>query len=54
MRNGVIIDNSTSVDIVEIVKTGGLILEVFEGFFYHNLESNPYTEIVIERIEKSD
>ena len=42
MRNGIIIDTLTSVDIVEIVECGG-ILEVFEGFFCHNLEYNPYT-----------
>ena len=40
MRNGIIIDTLTSVDIVEIVKYGGVNLEVFEGFFCHNLEYN--------------
>ena len=38
MRNGIIIDTLTSVDIIEIVKYGGLILEVFEEFFCHQLE----------------
>ena len=32
MRNGIIIDTLTSIDIVEIVKYGGVILEVFKGF----------------------
>ena len=52
MRNGVIIDTLTSVDIVEIVKCGGVILEIYEGFFCHNLEYNPYTEFVTDMFEK--
>ena len=54
MRNGIIIDTLTSVDIVEIVKCHGVILEVFEGFFCHNLEYNPYTEFVTDMFEKRD
>ena len=54
MRNGIIIDTLTSVDIVEIVKCGGVILEVFEGFFRHNLNFNPYTEFVTDMFEKRD
>ena len=54
MRNGVITDTLTSVDIVELVKYGGVILEVYEGFFYHNLEYNPYTEFVTDMFEKRD
>ena len=54
MRNGLIIDTLTSVDIVEIVKCRGVILEVYEGFFCHNLEYNPYTEIVTDMFEKRD
>ena len=53
-RNGIIIDTLTSVDIVEIVKCGGEILEVYEGFFSHNLEFNPYTEFVTDMFEKRD
>ena len=52
MRNGIFIDNLTSVDIVEIVKCGGFILGVSEGFFCHNLEYNPYTEFVTYMFEK--
>ena len=52
MRNGIIIDTLTSVDIVEIVKCGGVILEIYEGFFCHNLEYNPYTEFVTDMFEK--
>ena len=54
MRNGIIIDTLTSVDIIEIVKCGGVILEVFEGFFCHNLEFNPYTDFVTNMFEKRD
>ena len=54
MRNGIITDTLTSVDIVEIVKYGGIILEIYEGFFCHNLEYNPYTEFVTHMFEKRD
>ena len=54
MRNGIIIDTLTSVDIVEIVKYGGVILEVYEGFFCHNLNFNPYTEFVTDMFNKRD
>ena len=54
MRNGKIIDTLTSVDIVEVVKCGGVILEVFEGSFCHNLNFNPYTEFVTDMIERRD
>ena len=42
----------TNVDIIEIVKCGGVILEVFEGFFCYNLEYNTYTEFVTDMFEK--
>ena len=54
MRNGIIIDTLTSIDIVEIIKYGSIILEVYEGFFCHNLEHNPYTEFVTDMFEKRD
>ena len=54
MRNGIIIDTLTSVGIVEIVKGGGVTLEVSECFFCHNLENNPYTELVTDMFEKRD
>ena len=54
MRNGIIIDTLSSVDIVEIVKCRGVILEVYEGFFCHNLEYNPYTEFVTDMFEIRD
>ena len=54
MRNGIIIDILTSIHIVEIVKCGGVILEIYEGFFCHNLNFNPYTEFVTDMFEKRD
>ena len=38
MKNGLIIDTLTIVDSAEIVKCGGVILEIFERFFCDNLE----------------
>ena len=54
MRNGIIVDTFTSVDIVEIIESGGVILDVYEGFFCHNLEYNRYTEFVTDMFEKRD
>ena len=54
MRNGITIDILTSVDIVEIVKFGGIILEPFEGFYCKNVDYNPYTEFVTDMFEKRD
>ena len=54
MRHGIITDILTSVDILEIVKCGGDLLENFEGFFCYNLEHNPYTEFVTDKFEKRD
>ena len=34
MRNGYIIDTSTSVDIQEIVKIGGKVIEIYEAVIY--------------------
>ena len=42
----------TSVDIVEIVKCGGFLLEVSENFFCHTLENNTYTEIIPDMFVK--
>ena len=53
-ENGTKIDTLTCVDIVEIVKCGGNILEVFEFFLCHNLEKNRYTEFVSDMFEKRD
>ena len=39
---------------VEIVKYGGFVLEVIEGFFCHKLEYILYTEFVTDMFKKSD
>ena len=52
MRNDIIVDTLTRSDIVELVECGGMILQVFEGFFCHNLDYNPYTELVTDVFEK--
>ena len=52
MRNGIILDTLASVDIVEVVKCEGVVLEIYEGFFCHNLEYNAYTEIVTISLKK--
>ena len=49
MRNGIIIDTLTFIDIVEIAKCGGFILEVF---FCHKLEYRTYTEFVTDMFQK--
>ena len=36
--NGVITDTLISVDIVEVAKCGGVVLEDFEGFLCHNMQ----------------
>ena len=51
MKNGIIIDTLTCVDIAEIVKYSVDFLEVFEGSFCHNLEYNPYAEFVSDMFE---
>ena len=37
MRNGYIIDHLTSVDIQEIVKIGGKVIEIYEGVIYREI-----------------
>ena len=53
-RNGVIIDILTSVAIVETAKYVGVVLEIYEGVFFDNLEKDPYTEIVTDMFEKRE
>ena len=38
--------------LVELVKSGGAILEVFERTFCYSLQCNPYTEFVTHLFEK--
>ena len=47
MRNGYIIDTLTSVDIQEIVKIGGEVVEIYEGVIYReNFKVNPFRKVV--------
>ena len=47
MRNGYIIDTLTSVDIQEIVKIGGKVVEIYEGVIYlENFKISPFREVV--------
>ena len=47
MRNGYIIDTLTSVDIQEIVKIGGKVVEIYEGVIYRkNFKVSPFRKVI--------
>ena len=47
MRNGYIIDTLTSVDIQEIVKIGGKVIEIYEGVIYReNFKISPFRKVI--------
>ena len=47
MRNGYIIDTLTSVDICEIVKNGGRVIEIYEGVIYReNFKISPFRKVI--------
>ena len=47
MRNGYIIDTLTSVDICEIVKIGGKVVEIYEGLIYRdNFKVSPFRKVI--------
>ena len=47
MRNGYIIDTLTSVDIQEIVKLGGKVMEIYEGVIYReNFKVSPFRKVI--------
>ena len=47
MRNGYIIDTLTSVDIQEIVKMGGKVIQIYEGVLYReNFEVSPFGKVI--------
>ena len=47
MRNGYIIDTLTSVDIQEIVKIGGKVVEIYEGDIYReNFKISPFRRVI--------
>ena len=47
MRNDYIIDTLTSVDIQEIVKIGGKVIEIYEGVIYReNFKVSPFRKVI--------
>ena len=47
MRNGYITQVLTSVDIIEIVKIGGIIIEIYEGVIYReNFKISPFRKVI--------
>ena len=47
MRNGYIIDTLTSVDVCEIVKIGGRVIEINEGVIYReNFKISPFRKVI--------
>ena len=47
MRNGYIIDTLTSVDIQEIVKIGGKVIEIYEGVVYReDFKVSPFRKVI--------
>ena len=47
MRNGYIIDTLTSVDICEIVKIGGKVIQIYEGVLYReNFIVSPFRKVI--------
>ena len=47
MRNGYIIQTLTSVDIQEIVKIGGRVVQIYEGVIYReNFKVCPLREVI--------
>ena len=47
MRNGYIIDTLTSIDICEIGKIGGKVIQIYEGVFYReNFKISPFRKVI--------
>ena len=47
MRNGYIIDTLTSIDICEILKTGGRVIEIYEGVIYReDFKTSPFRKVI--------
>ena len=47
MRNGYIIDHLTSVDVQEIVKIGGRLIEIYEGVIYREIfKVGPFIKVI--------
>ena len=47
MRNGYFVDNLTSVDIQQIVKIGGKVIQIYEGVIYQeNFKVSPFGKVI--------
>ena len=47
MRNGYIIETLTSVDIQEIVKIGGKVIEIYKGVIYReHFKISPFRKVI--------
>ena len=47
MRNGYLVDTLTSVDIQEIVKIGGKVIQIYEGVIYkENFKVSPFRKVI--------
>ena len=52
MRNGYIIQYVTSVDIQEIVKIGGRVIQIYEGVIYRkNYKTSPFRKVIDKLFE---
>ena len=51
-RNGDITQHMTSVDIEEVVRQGGYIVKILEGFICDNIEFNPFERFIIDMTNK--
>ena len=51
-RNGDITQQLTSVDIEEVVRSGGHIVEILEGFISDKLEINPFERFITDKTNK--
>ena len=51
-RNGDTTQHLSSVDIVEVVRSGGFIVKILEGFLCDNLGFNPFESLFIDVTDK--
>ena len=47
-RNGDITQHLTSVDFEEVVRSGGFIVKIIEGFICDKLEFNPFERFIVD------
>ena len=51
MKNGYIIDHRALVDIQEVIKIVGKVIEIYEGVFYRkNLNISPFREVMVNLV----